>query len=362
MRETLDSYLEKLDVLFEGHPYLEAAAIVVAAAITAKLVDLIITRILLRLTKKSKTDFDDRLVGMLHKPVFVSVFLIGLWLALTRAALAPGIDLFLTRVLKTVAILVWWGFLNRAAGLILEALSHLKNRFSFIEPKTVALLDNTAKILVFAGATYAILVSWNIDVGGFLVSAGVIGLALGLAAKDTLANLFSGIFILADGPYQKGDFVVLDSGERGMVTDIGLRSTRLLTRDDVEVTVPNAVIGNAKIINESSGRWEKERLRVKVGVAYGSDVDQVERILTEIAVANPAVCEDPEPRVRFRAFGDSSLDFELLAWITEPVLRGRVMHALNSEVYKAFAREGVEIPYPKRDLYLHHVGEGTEAG
>ena len=160
---------------------------------------------------------------------------------------------------------------------------------------------------------------------------------------------------LADAPYEMGDFVNLDSGERGRVTHIGLRSTRMLTRDDIEVTVPNSVIANAKIINESGGPWEKERIRVKAGVAYGSDIDQVRELLLEIAVSHPSIAEEPEPRVRFRAFGESSLDFELLGWIDEPVFRGRVLDALYTEVYKRFQAEGIEIPYPKRDVYLHQI-------
>ena len=89
-------------------------------------------------------------------------------------------------------------------------------------------------------------------------------MAVGFAAKDTLANLFGGIFILADAPYKVGDFVVLGSGERGEVTQVGLRSTRILTRDDVEVTVPNAMIANDTIVNESGGPWVKHRVRVRV--------------------------------------------------------------------------------------------------
>ncbi|MEE8343466.1 MAG: mechanosensitive ion channel family protein, partial [Gammaproteobacteria bacterium] len=97
---------------------------------------------------------------------------------------------------------------------------------------------------------------------------------------------------------------------------------------------------------------EKFRIRVAVSVAYGSDIDQVRRILTEVATGEEMVCEVPEPRVRFRTFGDSGLNFELLCWVDKPVLRGRVLDALNSEVYKRFQSEGVEIPYPKRDVYI----------
>ena len=155
-----------------------------------------------------------------------------------------------------------------------------------------------------------------------------------------------------DSPYQLGDYVNLDSGERGMVTHVGMRSTRLLTRDDVEITIPNAVIANAKIINESAGRWTKRRIRIKVGVAYGSNLDQVSETLMSVAKSHSEVCKNPEARVRMRGFGDSALNFELLVWISEPELRGKITHQLLVAVYNAFDNEGIEIPYNKQDLYI----------
>jgi small-conductance mechanosensitive channel len=189
----------------------------------------------------------------------------------------------------------------------------------------------------------------------WLASAGIAGIAIGFAAKDTLANLFSGVFILADGPYKIGDYVVLESGERGKITQIGIRSTRLLTRDDVEVTIPNAIMGNTRVVNESGGPHEKYRIRVQVAVAYGSDIDQVREVLMGIAASSEAICRDPEPRVRFRTFGASGLDFELLCWVENPELRGRVLDALNSAVYKRFMAEGIEIPYSKHDIYIKEM-------
>ena len=191
----------------------------------------------------------------------------------------------------------------------------------------------------------------------WLASAGIIGIAVGFAAKDTLANLFSGVFIMADTPYKIGDYIVLDDGTglRGKVTSIGIRSTRLLTRDDVEVTIPNAIMGNSKVVNESGGPYPKYRIRVSVGVAYGVDIDEVKTILLSIAQETSEVCNDPEPRVRFRTFGASSLDFELLCWVDNPELRGRVIDTLNSTIYKKFLEQGVEIPYSKQDLYIKEL-------
>ncbi|MEM7561986.1 MAG: mechanosensitive ion channel family protein, partial [Pseudomonadota bacterium] len=100
---------------------------------------------------------------------------------------------------------------------------------------------------------------------------------------------------------------------------------------------------------------EKSRIRIKVGVAYGSDIDKVRDVLMSIALNNEAVCAEPEARVRFRQFGASSLDYELLCWIEQPMLRGRVMDALNSDIYKAFIAENIEIPYAKQDLYIKEM-------
>ena len=221
-----------------------------------------------------------------------------------------------------------------------------------IQKKTIPLFNNTLKLIIIGGGTYFVLLIWNINVTAWLASAGIAGLAIGFAAKDTLANLFSGIFIMADSPYKIGDFIVLDSGERGRVTMIGLRSTRVLTTDDIEITIPNAVIANTKITNESGGPYEKHRVNAIVGVAYGSDIDQVREILFRIAENNKIVCDHPEPKVRFRAFGDSSLDFQLLCWIENPASRGQTIDELNTAIYKEFNKQKIEIPFPQRDIHI----------
>jgi MscS family membrane protein len=195
----------------------------------------------------------------------------------------------------------------------------------------------------------------NINVTAWIASAGIVGLALSFAAQDTLSNLFAGVSIAADAPYKTGDFINLETGERGMVTHIDLRSTRILTPDDIEISIPNGVIGNSKIVNEAGGPSATHRIRIPIGVAYGSDIDQVMEVLSDIAVKHTEVCSAPEPRVRFRKFGDSSLDFELLCWISQPVDRGRLIHEINCAIYKSFATENISIPFPQRDLHVRSM-------
>jgi small-conductance mechanosensitive channel len=143
---------------------------------------------------------------------------------------------------------------------------------------------------------------------------------------------------------------VLDSGERGIVSSLGIRSTRLITRDDVEVSIPNAIIGTAKIINESGGPYVRHRIRIPVGVAYSSDIDLVIETMKSLAKENEHVVDEPVPRVRIRGFGDSSINVELLCWIRRPAERGMVVHHLNHQLIKRFRDEQIEIPFPQRDL------------
>ena len=335
--------------------WLRALIIAGASLAVAVLVDWIVLRLIGRWTRKTTTDVDDRLVSMLHAPLFVSVIVVGLMLATIQLPLAEFSEWLTLAILETIVIGLWMLFAVRFTRLSLEVLSRHQDRFRIVQRRTLPLFNNLAALVLFGAGVYFLLLAWEIDVTGWLASAGIVGIAISFAAKDTLANLFAGVFILADAPYKVGDFVILDTGERGRVTHIGIRSTRMLTRDDVEITIPNAVMGNSKIVNESGGPYEKERVRVQVGVAYGTDIDQVREVLMDIAIAHPAVHGHPEPLVRFRRFGDSGLEFELLGWIDEPVLRGSTIDALNCEVYKRFMAEGIEIPYPKRDVYVREL-------
>ena len=353
--ETVSTKLEPIFSILGPHPILQALAIVIVFWLLSRLVDKLLCGLVAKWVMRSKNTLDDSLVGILHRPVRITVLLIGLGVATIWLGLSEKLLFATLATLKTIAIFVWLVFLMRFTTMVLHYLSSQQGRFHVVQSQTVPLLKNLAIIVILAVAIYAVLLAWGINVTAWLASAGIVGLALSFAAKDTLANLFAGMSILADHPYKVGDFIMLESGERGQVTHIGMRSTRLLTRDDIEVTIPNGLIGNDKIVNESSGPYEKHRVRVKVSVAYGSDIDQVREILMAIADGRDDICEQPEPRVRFRRFGDSGLEFELLAWIEKPVLRGRILDALHQRVYKDFNDAGIEIPYAKQDVYVKEM-------
>lgn len=351
---TLSELLAKTQALVDivgPNIYLQAAIIAIAFIIAGKIADWIISRIIGRFARSSSNDFDDQLVELVHRPVFISFVLLGLSLATSRLSLPDAPNFFTLGILKTIAIFVWYSTLMQLMAIVVKTFSRT-SRSKIVQSGMLALLHNVMKIVLVAMMAYFLFLAWNIDVTAWLASAGIVGLALSFAAKDTLSNVFAGVSIIMDAPYKTGDFIILESGERGVVTDIGLRSTRILTRDDVEITVPNGIIGNGKIINEAGGPSSHHRIRVAVGVAYGSDLDQVIEVLAGAANDLPEILENPEPRVRFRTFGASSLDFELMGWIADPVNRGRISHELNCAVYKALNANNISIPFPQRDLHV----------
>ena len=352
-----DAYLQLDPVLgfFSDYPFAIFIVVVSISLLLAKVATSILTTLIAQFTSRTTIHWDDQINRLLSRPVFWTLFLLGLLMAVIPLKLSPASDSFTQSLVATVLIILWGSFFLRMIVIVLRAISINGKQQSLVRPQTKPLFQNLAYIFVFILAVYLIFSSWHIDMTAWLASAGIVGIAIGFAAKDTLANLFSGVFILADSPYKIGDYIVLDSGERGKVTHIGIRSTRLLTRGDVEITIPNAVMGNTRISNESGGPHEKYRLNIKIGVAYGSDIDQVKAVLMEVALNEDEVCDDPEPRVRFRSFGNSSLDIELLCWVEIPEVRGRVLDALNTTIYKRFTAEGIEIPYSKHDIFIKEM-------
>jgi small-conductance mechanosensitive channel len=342
------------------YPGLLTILLILFAYALGRLAKFVITRSLMKVAKKTDSSADDHLIDYLTRPLVLTTVTLALMLAVSAYQLPRGLHDATLSILATILLLSWLKAGLRTARIVLELLASNHHRFEIVQQRTIPMFDMTIKIVLVGMGAYVFLLIWGINPTAWLASAGVIGIAVGFAAKDSLANLFSGLFIVADAPYKIGDYIVLDTGERGKVTSLGMRSTRLLTRDDVEVTIPNAIIANAKIVNESGGPWVKHRIRVPVGVAYGSDVDEVCDALEQAANDHPEIVRQPGPRVRMRAFGASSLDFELLAWIDHPEKRGRIRHDLLKNIYKTFDQKGITIPFPQTDVYLRSMPNRAE--
>jgi len=216
---------------------------------------------------------------------------------------------------------------------------------------SLALVSNLITLLLIIGGGYVMLRIWSIDLSPLLTSAGLVTAVGALAARDALSDFFGGITIFLDRPYHIGDFVVLGSGERGEVVNIGIRSTRIRTRDDVHISVPNSVMVSAKIMNETS-LLPQYRVRCRVGVAYNSDLPEVEKILLDSMKDNPFVLQEPVPRVRYRDFGDWAVELELLAWIKDPRNRGLARDLIIRGIHQAFREGKIDIPFPQNEITI----------
>jgi len=333
-------------------PYLQAAAAVVLCLVLAVLVDALV-RVVLRRTLKQWPDLSIGEVGRAARaPVFFTILLFGSMSVVNAVGLGARPTSLVFALSKTLLILVWVLFGIRLVRIALTALGRRPVPPGIAQPTSATLWRNILTVVLGMVGLYAVLLAWGVNITGLVASAGILGLALSLAAQDTLGNLVAGIAILTDKPYRIGDYIVLDTGERGEVTAIGLRSTRLLTRDDEVISIPNGVMGRAKIVNESGSPQRKYRLRVPVRVGYGSDIDRVMGLMLTAASAHPQVAQMPQPRTRLRAFVEYGLDFEILVWIDNPANRGLVLHEINCEIYRTFAREGIVMPIPRQEVHL----------
>ncbi|HIJ79816.1 MAG: mechanosensitive ion channel family protein [Desulfobulbaceae bacterium] len=318
-------------------------------------VHIFVNRILKKLASMTSISFDDQVIMIMHLPVVLTVVGIGVLhaVALPPILAAPW-DKFLPGITKSLILFIWASAGLKIFGLIAEnnlteALSRGK-----MGKDLLLLLKNVVRVVIVILVLLWLLSIWDINLAPIFASAGIAGIAVALAAKDTLANFFGGISIFADRTFAVGDYIILDNNDRGEVVEIGIRSTRLKTRDDVLITIPNAILANSKIINESAP-IPRFRIRVPIGVAYGSNLDEVEAALLEVAERNPAVAKEPAPRVRLRAFGPSSLDYQLLCWVDDPSLKGRETHNLLRDIYNIFAARNITIPFPQQDIYIKEI-------
>ena len=221
-----------------------------------------------------------------------------------------------------------------------------------LDNEFIPLFSKLSKIAVFFVGAMIILNKFEISITGFVATAGIASLAVALAAKDTLANMISGFLILVDRPFRVNDRVELPDGSVGDVQEIGLRCTKILTYDNTLLVVPNSDISASRVINHGYPS-SQVKLRLKIGVAYGTDMERVKEILVDIARSNPRVMDDPAPAAYFMAFGDSSLDAMLISWVADYRDRFSITDEINLAIQKRFAEAGIEIPFPQRDVHLY---------
>lgn len=310
-------------------------------------------------TKRTKTDIDDRILKILRKPVFVLIIVFGLVTSFSILPLSEGEVRLIFQVYGIVLISVLTFI---AYKVFKEILIRLGKRLSAkteseIDDVLIPVIDKIGGVIILIFGAIGIVNYLGYDITFLLAGVGVLGLVIAFAAQDALSNFFSGIFLLLDRPFSEGDYITLSSGEICRVEKIGIRSTRLYeVFENDYIILPNNKLVNDKIINMDEPD-EEGRSKVEVGVAYGSDVEKVERTMIEVATAHPNVLNQTGkvPVVRFLKFGDSSLEFGVYVWIDNFMNRWRVAHELRKQLYQRFAEEGIEIPFPQRTVYIKEM-------
>lgn len=224
----------------------------------------------------------------------------------------------------------------------------LKNKS--IDPGVKGSIERFSRYLVVLIGAFVSLDTIGISLNSIAAVGAVLMVGVGFGLQNIAQNFISGIIILLERPIKQGDIVYV-GGVSGKVRDIRVRSTVIETRDDVAIIVPNSQFIAEQVINDSfSGH--KIRRTLKVGVAYGSDVEKVTQILAKIANEHDKVLKDPGPSILFMDFGNSSLDFELRFWVSELWTTDAILSDLRYAIDREFRNENVTIPFPQRDLHI----------
>lgn len=249
------------------------------------------------------------------------------------------------RVLLFVIVLVITSFMARAVRTLMS-----QRWLTRMEPAPRYVLARILQYVVWLIGFVIALEALGFSLTTLTVVAGALGVGIGFGLQSVVGNFVSGVVLLFEQPIRIHDRVTVESVE-GNVVGINFRSTTIVTNDNISIIVPNSQFINNSVINWSHGD-PKVRIHVPVGVAYGSDVALVTETLLAIARETEGVLERPEPEVRFKEFGDSSLDFELLVWTDKAPLHLQLKSRLNYGIDAAFRRNGIQIPFPQRDVHL----------
>jgi len=212
-----------------------------------------------------------------------------------------------------------------------------------------AIAQITRYVMIFLGLAIA-LNTIGVNVNALIAGSAGLLVRIGLGLQQVTSNFVSGLIVLIERPVKKGDVIQIGEVD-GTVVEIGLRATQILTRDEVTLLIPNMELIAGRVVNQSVPS-PRLRIRVRVGVAYESDIDLVRDTLLEVANAHEKVLEDPAPAVRLQGFGDSSLDFALLCWIPEAPSDDEVASDIRFAIIAAFREKGISMPFPQRDVHV----------
>ncbi len=352
-----------LEATYYGNTILEwltALSMMVGALIIGKTVYWIFQNVARRLTAKTETKLDDIVLDMIEEPIVVIVTVMGFWAGFNTLTVdSERVFGFVANAMQAaITLSVAWLLARLIDSLIQEYLVPLTEKSETdLDDQLLPILRKGAKMAIWVLAIIVSLKNAGYDVGAVLAGLGVGGLALAIAAQDTVANIFGSATIFADRPFTINDRIRIQ-GYDGVIRDIGLRSTRLETRDGPMVTIPNSIFTGSPVENVTTGE-KGRRVVLNLGLTYDTTVEQMQRgidILREITSGTAGVGDDIN--ISFSSYGDSAMVIRCAYFVNPDASFRGVQSNVNMDVLTRFGAEGLNFAYPTRTIYNIDAGQG----
>lgn len=332
-----------------NNDYLRFLLIAFFSLIAAFVIKMIVAKILKPLSQKTKTKIDDLVVKSISSIIFYFALFIGIKIGLQHFEFQSPI---LRNVVDSGIIIFTLLFVLRIIdNFAVQWLKEWKDKTkTTADERLIPLLQKLLKSVVIILAVFFILTSWNVNITPLLTGAGIAGIAIGLAVKEPITNILGGIQLVLDKTFKVNDKVELESGDMGVILDIGLRSTKLRTYDNETIYVPNGYLANARIKNFTQPDVSI-RVNVHFGVEYGSDTERVRAVILSALSQIDTLLSEPKPQVEFINMNDFSLDFVAKAWVKEYTGAYAAKLRMTDEIYKALGQANIGIPFPTHTVY-----------
>ncbi len=343
-------------MLFWAKEILGALLIITLFLVLAQLAVLILSKWGAKLTSFTSTDLDDRILQRVIPHVYRLLVVLGAYLAIRSLPLHEKLFSILSGGIYIILVVIVCSVVYHALDELLQwfVASRQDSAASVMSRQMVPIAEKVVSLFLIGAALIIILKHFNYDIFSLVTALGIGSLAIGMAAKDTLAHMISGFTLMLDRPFRIGDRIQLASGQVGDVLDIGLRSTKIKTLDNQQLIIPNSDLCNTMLTNQAFPD-QRVKGRINVGIAYGSDVEQVKRLLVDTALESDGVLKDPEPESYFVSFGDSALNMTLFFWVEEYSALFSVTDRVNTRIISCFRERGIEIPFPVRTVRVEQV-------
>jgi len=326
--------------------------IIVGAIVVGKVAYWFLSKILKKITQKSKTKLDDILIDMMEEPLVVVVVLMGIWYGLQRLTFSEGLDQFVANSMQAAVILtVTWMIVRLLDALIEQYIVPLTAQTDTdLDDMILPVLRKASRAIIWILGIIVALNNAGIQIGPLIAGLGIGGLALAMAAKDTVSNFFGGFTIFTDKPFKVGDRIKVGDFD-GSIYEVGLRSSRMRTLEGRMVTIPNARIADSMIENVSEEPTRK--VVSKLGLVYDVNADQIRQamdLLKGIGAESSAHIDD-NVIVGFTGFGDSALELLFIYYIKSGEDNIAVQTDINLKIMEQFAANKLDFAYPTQTIY-----------